>query len=28
VLLDGKPLLENSTLSMRIDQATLGEKPE
>jgi alpha-glucosidase len=27
VLLDGKPLLENSTLSMRIDQATLGEKP-
>ncbi|HEY2942267.1 MAG TPA: glycoside hydrolase family 97 protein [Vicinamibacteria bacterium] len=27
VQLDGKPLLENSTLSMRIDQATLGEKP-
>ena len=27
IQLDGKPLLENSTLSMRIDQATLGEKP-
>src|SRR5207247_11477275 len=27
IQLDGKPLLENSTLSMRIDPATLGEKP-
>jgi alpha-glucosidase len=27
VLLDAKPLLEKSTLSMRIDQTTLGEKP-
>jgi alpha-glucosidase len=27
VWLDGKPLLENSTLSMRVDQATLGEAP-
>jgi alpha-glucosidase len=27
VILDGKPLLENSTLSMRIDQATLGAQP-
>jgi len=28
VLLDGKPLLENSTLSIRIDQATLGANPK
>src|SRR6266705_6376154 len=27
VLLDAKPLLERSTLSMRIDQTTLGDKP-
>lgn len=27
VLLDAKPLLEHSTLSMRVDQTTLGEKP-
>jgi alpha-glucosidase len=27
VWLDGNPLLENSTLSMRVDQATLGEAP-
>jgi alpha-glucosidase len=28
VWLDGKPLLENSTLSMRVDQATLGLNPK